>query len=254
MTPPPQLPTGLAVVVPARDEAERIAATVHAVRTLPGVRHVVVVDDGSADATLRAAGEAGAIAVRLPRNRGKGAALERGVARVRQFADSGELALMFVDADLGPSAANLAPLAAPVLAGEADMTIAILPPQARPGGGHGFVVRLAREGILRATGWTATQPLSGMRCLTQEAFATAGPLAHGWGVETGLSIDVLLAGLRVVEVPVELQHRVTGRDWRGQVHRGRQYRDVARALAVRRLRRAAPLRVLARLPRVRRGL
>ena len=52
-------------------------------------------------------------------------------------------------------------------------------------------------------------------------------------------VDVLLAGLRVVEVPCELHHRVSGSDWRGQLHRARQYRDVALALVHRRLRRVA---------------
>ena len=47
---------------------------------------------------------------------------------------------------------------------------------------------------------------------------------------SALTVDVLRAGLRVVEVPCELQHRVTGRDWRGQLHRAEQYRDVWLAL------------------------
>jgi hypothetical protein len=157
--------------------------------------------------------------------------------------------LLFVDADLGASAANTLVLVEPVLAGEADLAIAVLPPQERPGGGRGFVVRLARRGIVRATGWAPTQPLSGMRCLTREAFEAARPLAHGWGVETAMTIDLLAAGYRVVEVPSDLQHRVTGADWRGRLHRLRQYRDVARGLAVRRARRVAPLRLLRRLPR-----
>jgi len=117
------------------------------------------------------------------------------------------------------------------------MTIATLPPQSTSGGGHGFVVRLARNGIERLAGWTPTQPLSGMRCLSREAFEAASPLARGWGVEVGLTIDVLGAGLRALEVPCELQHRVTGSSWRGQVHRARQYRDVWLALADRRVRR-----------------
>ncbi len=41
---------------------------------------------------------------------------------------------------------------------------------------------------------------------------------------------MLRAGLTVLEVPCELQHRVSGRDWRGQVHRAEQYRDVWLAL------------------------
>jgi hypothetical protein len=56
-------------------------------------------------------------------------------------------------------------------------------------------------------------------------------------VEVGLTVDVLLAGYRVEEVPCELHHRVTGTDWRSQLHRAAQYRDVALALARRRLRR-----------------
>jgi hypothetical protein len=246
-------PTRVAVVIPAKDEAEGIAATVEAAAGIPGVDLVVVVDDGSRDSTLRRAADAGAEAVRHPRNRGKAAAMETGAARVaaRDRADGTgpSRALLFVDADLGTTAAGTAPLTEPVLAGEADMTVAVLPPQSAPGGGRGLVVSLARTGIERATGWTATQPLSGMRCLTREAFETARPLARGWGVETGLTIDLLLAGMRVQEVPCELQHRVTGRDWRAQLHRGGQYRDVARALAVRRARRELPLRVLRLLPR-----
>ena len=81
------------------------------------------------------------------------------------------------------------------------------------------------------------QPLSGMRCLSPEAIEAATPFARGWGVEVGMTIDVLGAGLTVLEVPCELHHRVTGKDWRGQVHRAAQYRDVALALGVRRLRR-----------------
>jgi len=236
--------TGVAVVIPAKDEAERIAATVTAARSIPGVTLVVVVDDGSSDQTSRQAMQAGAQVVRHPRNRGKGAAMTTGAAAVADRLDGG-YALLFVDADLGGSAAATAPLVAPVVAGDADMTIALLPPQG-PGGGHGFVVRLARSGIEAATGWTATQPLSGMRCLTREAFESACPLAAGWGVETGLTIDLLAAGYRVLEVPCELTHRVTGADWRGQLHRGRQYRDVLRALVVRRARRTVPLRLLDR--------
>lgn len=237
MSPPP---ARVAVVVPAKDEAERIAATVASARTIAGVDLVVVVDDGSTDGTQHVAREAGAEVLRHPRNRGKAAAMETGAAAV-ELADrtttEGPHALLFVDADLGRTAQNTAPLTLPVLAGEADMTIAVVPPQESPGGGRGLVVDLARGGILRATGWRATQPLSGMRCLSREAFEAARPLAPGWGVETALTIDLLTRGYRVQEVPCDLHHRVTGTDRAAQLHRAAQYRDVARALLVRRLRR-----------------
>jgi len=233
----------VAVIIAAKDEAARIVNTVSAARRIAGVDLVIVVDDGSSDATGRLAAEAGAVVLSHPRNRGKAAAMATGARAVgdRDSKDpavrGGARLLLFIDADLEHSAANAAALVAPVASGDADMTIATLPPQSISGGGHGFVVRLARNGIERLAGWSPTQPLSGMRCLSREAFEAASPLARGWGVEVGLTIDVLEAGLRVLEVPCELQHRVTGSGWRGQVHRARQYRDVWLALADRRVRR-----------------
>lgn len=226
---------GVAAVVPAKDEQQRLPATLRALAALPEVDLVVVVDDGSSDDTAGVAEAAGALVVRHRRNRGKAAALATGAAEVAEVerTEPGGVArpLLFVDADLTASARNLGPLCAPVLAGEADMSIAVLPAQLRRGGGFGLVVRLARTGIASVTGWTPTQPLSGMRCLSRAAFTRALPLARGWGVEVGLTVDVLRAGGRVVEVPCELQHRVTGRAWRAWLHRARQYRDVWWALA-----------------------
>ncbi|ACY95724.1 glycosyl transferase family 2 [Thermomonospora curvata DSM 43183] len=230
---PPQA-GDVAVIIPAKDESERIAATVKAALDLPGVDLVVVVDDGSCDATGRLAAEAGARVVRHSRNRGKAAAMESGAEAVKLL-DEGRAAprhLLFLDADLAETAREAAPLIEPVRRGEADMTIATFTTTVKLGG-HGFVVRLSREGIRRATGWQATQPLNGQRCLTRAAFAAALPLAPGFGVETALTIDLLRAGFRVQEVKVPLAHRATGTDWRSQLHRARQFRDVARALVAR---------------------
>lgn len=233
-------PVQVVAVVPAKDEAQRLAATLRALAGVPGVGQIVVVDDGSTDDTSGVArslaageGEDGAEVpigvVRHPRNRGKAAAMTTGAVEAGRI--DPRAALLFVDADLEDSAANLGPLVAPVLAGDADMSIATLPPQKQPGGGFGLVVGVARNGIERLTGWAPVQPLSGMRALTRTAFDRALPLASGWGVEVGLTVDVVHASGRVVEVPVELHHRVTGRDLRAQLHRARQYRDVWLALA-----------------------
>lgn len=72
-----------AVIIPAANEADRIAATVKAAAALPGVDLVVVVDDGSRDQTGRVARAAGARVVRHSRNRGKAAAMETGAEAVR---------------------------------------------------------------------------------------------------------------------------------------------------------------------------
>ncbi|MGN9837646.1 glycosyltransferase [Nonomuraea sp. H19] len=222
-----------AVIIPAVNEADRIAATVKAAAALPGVGLVVVVDDGSRDQTGRAARAAGARVVRHSRNRGKAAAMETGAEAVRLLdEDAAPRHLLFLDADLGATAAAAAPLIEPIRAGEADMTIAVFATRVKLGG-HGLVVRLSKEGIRRATGYELAQPLNGQRCLTRAAFEAARPLAHGFGVETALTIDLLRKRYRIAQVEVEMAHRATGTDWRAQLHRAIQLRDVARALATR---------------------
>jgi hypothetical protein len=262
-----------AVVIPARNECDRIGATVTSARSLPGVDLVVVVDDGSRDGTAAAAAAAGARVVRHSTSRGKGAAMETGAEAVRLLedatapasgpdtdsatgtdpgtdpgtaADTGNDAggaagtsgaarhhLLFLDADLAHTAGNAAPLIEPIRAGTADMTVAVFTNRVKLGG-RGFVVRLSGAGIHRATGFQPAQPLNGQRCLTRAAFAAALPLARGFGVETALTIDLLRRGMRITEVDVDLAHRATGSDWRGQLHRARQFTDVAAALAARR--------------------
>ena len=241
---PHPAPEAVAAIIPAMNESQRIGATVAAAKQIPGVDMVLVVDDGSADDTGTLARRAGAEVITHPKNKGKAAAMMTGAFALRNReisdADPGvdphHRALLFIDGDLEDSAMNTAPLAEPVLAGRADMTIAILPAQKRKGGGFGFVVGLAKKGIAELSGFDATQPLSGMRCLSREAFDAALPFAAGWGVEAAMTIDVVNAGLRVEEVECDLHHRVTGRDLKAQLHRAAQYRDVARAILVRRLR------------------
>jgi len=230
------LPDDVAVIIPARNEAERIQATVTAAAGLPGVGVVVVVDDGSRDATAKAARRAGAVVTRHARNRGKSAAMQTGAEAVRLLDQREQRErprhLLFLDADLGDTAAQAGPLIDPVLAGTADMTIAIFTSIVKLGG-HGLVVGLSGAGIRRATGWRPVQPLNGQRCLTRAAFEAARPLARGWGAETGLTIDLVRGGLRVTEVQVEMAHRATGTGLRAQLHRAHQLAGVARALATR---------------------
>ena len=223
----------VAVVIPAHNEAERIGETVRAALTLSGVDVVLVASDGSTDATARVARDAGATVWRSPRNRGKAAAMMAGAEAVRKLDQrdprDGPRHLLFLDADLGPTAANAGPLVEPVAAGTADMTIAVFANRVKLGG-HGFVVRLSGAGIRRATGWTPAQPLNGQRCLSRAAFDAACPLARGFGVETAMTIDLKRRGLRIAEVEVDLAHRATGTDLAAQLHRARQFIDVAQAL------------------------
>lgn len=216
-------------VVPAKDEIASIADTLRALIGLEHVGAVVVVDDGSVDATADAARKVEGVEVIVhDRNQGKAAAMMTGAARAAELAP--QAPVLFADADLGSSAGSLGVLLPPVLTGAMDMTIAILPPQ-EGAGGLGVVVKTAREGIKRLAGWSPEQPLSGQRCVSRASLDAAMPLAPGWGVEVGLTVDVLRAGGRVMEIPCPLTHRPTGNDLAGQMHRAKQLADVTRALA-----------------------
>ena len=112
-------PPRVACIIPAKDEAPRIGATVAAAATLPHVDLVLVCDDGSSDATAQNAGAAGAIVVSHARNRGKPAAVESAVnaLRVLEQRDRRPEArvLLLLDADLEDNAANCRPLITPVV-------------------------------------------------------------------------------------------------------------------------------------------
>jgi Glycosyl transferase family 2 len=230
-------------LVPARDEAERVGATVRALRDLPGVAEVLVVSDGSTDATAARALEAGAHCLDLPRNIGKGGALNAGLAalmgRVAERLSPEPAALLLADADLAETAGRLDRLLDPVLGGEADLAIADLPAQ-QGAGGFGVAMALARRGMARATGRRMAEPLSGQRAVRWEALPALLPFAPGFGVEVAMTMDALHAGLRVVEVEVDLHHSPTGKDLSGILHRARQARAITRELTRRRSWRPTP--------------
>lgn len=225
-------PVMVTVIIPAYNEEERVAESVAAAFALPGVREVIVADDGSRDATAERAAAAGARVLRLP-HRGKGQAVAAAVAEASQ-----PLTLL-ADADLGATIGQFAPLIEPVRRGEADMTIGVFG-KAGAGGGVGAVLRLARWGVRRLAGLTLAAPLSGQRAAPTQLLRSLR-LEPGFGLEVGLDIDVVRRGGRVVEVtlPVSAAHAVTGRTLRGFIHRGRQFLAVARALWRRRGGRAA---------------
>jgi len=215
-------------LVAARNEAGRIGSGVSAL--LPLVDEVVVVDDGSTDATGSEASAAGATVLRSRGRGGKGGALEGALRRL----DPANVWLL-ADGDLGATAAGLVRLVEVVSSGGADLAIAVLPP-ARAGG-FGLVKRTAAHLIRGQSGFRASEPLSGQRALTARAMQAVRPLAQGFGVETAMTIDAVRAGLRVLEVPIDgLEHRPTYRNLRGFLHRGRQGWDIAKAVLPRMLR------------------
>lgn len=217
--------SALAVIVAARNEADRIAATVGALREAFPAAVVWVADDASEDGTAELAMAAGAQVVSRGRPHGKGANVSAAAEAALSARPAPDLVLL-CDGDLGTTAARLAPLVAAVEAGECDLAVAAF--ARRVGGGFGIALRFAHRSIRRLCGAETTAPISGQRALRVEALRAALPFAAGFGMEIGMTVDAVRAGYRLREYEVDLEHRATGRSAAGFLHRGRQLRDFVR--------------------------
>ena len=223
--------TRLAVVIAAYNEGDRIADTVTALTAaFPGAK-VFVADDGSSDDTAARAAQAGAEVVSSGKLIGKGGAATLG-ARAALLTEP-ELVLL-CDGDLAGSAAALGVLLEAVERGEGDVAVARF--ARKVGGGFGFAVGFARWAINNLVGLEFAAPISGQRAIRAEAFAQVLPFAPRFGMEIGMTVDATRAGFSVVEVEVDLEHRATGRSWRGFAHRFRQLLDFIAVWFSRRLR------------------
>jgi glycosyltransferase involved in cell wall biosynthesis len=213
----------IAVVVPAFNEADKIARTV---RSIPGfVDHVIVVDDGSADGTGRIAGRSqrrGLEVLSHERNRGVGAAIATGYRRAHD-AGADVTAVMAGDSQMDP--ADLATLVGAVVAGGADYAKGnrfgwpgisrVMPPHRLAGNVIlSLLTRLAtgyRDVFDSQCGYTAAN----RRAL--EAILS-GPLFARYGYPNDLLSRLRTVDARVLDVPVR---PVYGPEWRSGIRLAR---------------------------------
>lgn len=221
------------IVVAARNEADRIGATLDALaEAFPGAQ-VVVGDDASDDGTAEVAMQHGAEVVSRGRPHGKGANVTAAAQTVLgRASDPDPPVFLLCDGDLGDSARSLATLVEAVEAGECDLAVAAF--RRRLGGGFGIALRFARWAIRRRCGAEPTAPISGQRALRADLLRAVVPFAPGFGMEVGMTIDAVRAGYRLREYELDLEHRASGRTLGGFRHRAIQLRDFARAYRARR--------------------
>jgi glycosyltransferase involved in cell wall biosynthesis len=195
-----------------------------------------VADDASGDGTAEAALAAGAQVVSRGRPHGKGANVTA-AAEAALGVEPPPRLLLLCDGDLGASAGRLGPLVAAVEAGECDLAVAAF--ARRVGGGFGIALRFAGWAIRRLCGARVEAPISGQRALRAEALRDCLPLAAGFGMEIGITVDAVRAGYRLREYELDLEHRASGRTLAGFAHRGVQLRDFLRVFLGRARRRRA---------------
>lgn len=191
------------VVIAAWNEATRIRPVVDRLRA--SYPHVVVVDDGSTDATAAALEGSGAMVLRHLVNRGQGAALQTGIRfALLQGAD----VIVTYDADGQHDPGDIAALVKPVLAGECDVTLGSRFLGSAPN------MPLARRLLLRG-GIAFTRVVSrirvsdvhnGLRAFSRDAAAALDihmdRMAHGSEI-----LDQIVAlGQRYREVPVTIHY------------------------------------------------
>jgi glycosyltransferase involved in cell wall biosynthesis len=218
-------------IVAARNEADRIGATIDALRAAsPGIA-VVVADDASEDGTADVALRAGAEVVSRGRPHGKGGNVTAACEAALGGAGTMD-SFLLCDGDLGETAGRLLPLIEAVESNDCDLAIAAF--AQRVGGGVGAAKGFGRWAIRSLGGYEALEPLSGQRAMRATTLRSLLPFARGYGMEVGMTIDAARSGCRVAELKLDLAHRATGRTPAGFLHRGRQLRDIAAAYRERR--------------------
>lgn len=209
---PDQSPHRILVVIPCRNEADRIRPVVESVRSVLCNSDIAVVDDESDDDTARIAREAGATLLPLAVNLGYGSALETGY--LHALGGGYEIVLQ-MDGDGQHVAEELPAILEPVARGEADLVIG----SRYLGDGVPYEASLARRtgqhlfGLLvrLATGRRFTDPTSGFQALGTRAitlFAT-GRFPNDYP-DADMLLMAHLAGLRMREVPVRMKMRTSG--------------------------------------------
>jgi glycosyltransferase involved in cell wall biosynthesis len=196
----------VAVIIPCLDEELTVASVVRSFReALPGAQ-IVVVDNGSRDATAARAAEAGADVIHVG-TRGKGAALRRGLADVE--ADC----YVMVDGD-GTYEATLAPqLVNEVVVERVDLSIAVraTPPDSEAyRSGHRVGNRILSWIFRRLFGLALQDALSGYRAMSRRFAKTFVDVSVGFEVETDLNAHAALLRARVSEIPGAYAERPHG--------------------------------------------
>ena len=218
----------VSIIIPAYNEEVRIKDTLLGIVGISEINEIIVVDDGSSDNTEQIAKSITNDKIkffRLDRNRGKGYALNYGLKIAMENAN----VIGFLDGDLGSSSSEIIKLIKPVLNNEVDVTIAKFPP-AKKKGGMGFVKRLAKESVFEMTGVELDATISGQRIFKREVLEKFDEIPYGYGVEVGMTIDILKHGFTIKEVLVNMTHSETGRDLKGFIHRGKQFYHIKKVV------------------------
>jgi glycosyltransferase involved in cell wall biosynthesis len=209
----------VAALIPAYQAAHRLGEVLLRLQALEGPPEVLVVDDGSRDATGLVARQFGARVLTFAGNHGKGHALLAGFAALRADFD----AVITLDAD-GQHPPECLPDFLRAAEGGADLVLGMR----RRTPDMPVVRRIANDVSSRWASWLAGQRVSDSQCgyrLHSRALLERTPLTPGrYELETELVVRAARLGFRIVEVPIPTVY--------GEISQIHMLRDVPRILGV----------------------
>ncbi|TLM65405.1 MAG: glycosyltransferase family 2 protein [Deltaproteobacteria bacterium] len=200
------------VIIPAFNEATRIAAVIAGVRAVVPAADIVVIDDGSGDDTAAVARHAGAMVIRHPFNLGYGVTIQTGY---KYALAKGCRFLVQIDGDGQHDPAGIPALLAPVSAGDADFVIgsrflngnSYRPPLLRR-----FGMLLFRSIVALVIRQPVTDCTSGFQAFNREVIGFfARDLFPCDYPDADVLISLHLAGFRIREVPVRMSAGAAGK-------------------------------------------
>lgn len=213
----------VSVIIPAFNEQHRILQTLEGLRGIEDIREILVVDDGSTDLTYQLLKHLEDIMlIHIEHNKGKGNAVKSALDHV----NSNYVALL--DADLCQSASEVKSLIACIKPEEKRIIIGRLPAPEKKGG-FGIVRRVSGIGFYALTSRRLDSLLSGQRIIPLD-FLRSIELPDGFSLEFKITLEGLKQGYELFEVPVNMRHRETGRDFKGFAHRGKQCFDILKII------------------------
>ena len=200
-------------IVPALNEELTIGRVIDELRAFDGGLVVVVVDDGSVDATARVASEHGARVLRLPFNLGIGGAVQTGFRYA--YEQAYDVAVR-VDGDGQHDPAQLGRVLDPILSGHADIAVGSRFADAEAGGYRSsrtrrIGIRFLAWVVSKIVGQRVTDTTSGFQALNRDGIALfARDYPHDYP-EVEATVMLFRHRLRMAEVQVEMRERGGGR-------------------------------------------
>ncbi len=216
-------------VVPAYNEASTIVDTIENLKKIKEIDEIVVVNDGSIDNTLDIVNRLDVKVIDLGKNYGKGFAIKTAINNLDYDI------IMFIDGDLGDTSVQAESLLAPIVKGDADVSIGKFSKRSNmtdTKGGFGMVTEFSKRGVYFFTKQKIDSSLSGQRVYKKEVIDKIKYIPDKFGIEVAMTIQTLNNGFSIIEVPVSMKHRYSERNLKGWIHRGKQFIDILKTFVI----------------------